>query len=365
MFDFIFSGLQAYNQVAMFIGALICLGIGGLILGSSFYWRLHALRATGTIIGVIGKDGMYAPVYRYTLKDGQTHEAKSDTSSGWLRGKETGRVVQLLISPHNPTQARSAHDYLFDLVGVVFLVPGVWLGYTAVTAYPVTRMTWIIAGLMILYLAERVHRIIIPKGARLSIAEWRKQHNLGSGASLDLNDVKPIEQLVSASGLQQARQIQARLHRKLAPVVGLFALILAGVGAYQSIKVARLEANGLRAPGEVISLKEEFSSDSTSYYPIVRYRTDKDLTVEFKDSIGGNPPTRRPGDKVTVLYLADKPQSEAIIDRGVVWNWAIPAILLVAAAFITWLAIFMLRGAPPQKSLPGGPPQELLGSVAQ
>jgi hypothetical protein len=42
------------------------------------------------IIGVTVKNGMYAPVYRYTLPDGQTHEAQSDTSSGTTRGTETG-----------------------------------------------------------------------------------------------------------------------------------------------------------------------------------------------------------------------------------------------------------------------------------
>src|SRR5690348_6187044 len=140
--DFISSGIQAYNQVGMFLGALMCLGLGGLILGSSLYWRFHALRATGTIIGVISANGMYTPVYRYTLPDGQTHEAKSDTSSGFVRGKETGRVVPLMISAHNPCEAQEAGSYLFDIIGIFFVMPGVWLGYTAVTAYPMTPMTW-------------------------------------------------------------------------------------------------------------------------------------------------------------------------------------------------------------------------------
>ena len=33
MFDLIFQGAQAWNQVGFFIGALVFLGIGGLILG--------------------------------------------------------------------------------------------------------------------------------------------------------------------------------------------------------------------------------------------------------------------------------------------------------------------------------------------
>ena len=63
MFDLIFQGAQAYNQVGFFIGAVVCLGIGGLILGNSLYWRVHALRAQGTVIGVIANGGAYIPVY--------------------------------------------------------------------------------------------------------------------------------------------------------------------------------------------------------------------------------------------------------------------------------------------------------------
>ena len=48
MFDLIFQGAQAWNQVGFFIGALFCLGIGGLILGNSLYRRVHAPRAQGT-----------------------------------------------------------------------------------------------------------------------------------------------------------------------------------------------------------------------------------------------------------------------------------------------------------------------------
>src|SRR5262249_17517780 len=225
MFDLFVSGIQAYNQVGMFIGALICLGIGGLILGNQLYWRVHALRANGTIIGVSGGNGMSTHVYRYTL-NGETHEAKSDTSSGWIKGKETGRVVPLLVSAHNPSEARAEHDYLLDLIGLVFIVPGVWLGYTALTAYPVTRMTWIVAGFMVLYLIERGMRIFIPEGQRMSIAEWRKLHNLDGPASIDLNDVKPIEVLTSSSDMQAQRQEAFKVARKWAPLVGVFAVIL-------------------------------------------------------------------------------------------------------------------------------------------
>lgn len=345
MFRFIVESIQAYNQVGYFIGALFCLGLGGLIFGNSLYWRVHALRATGTIIGVIDRGGMYTPVYRYALPDGQTHEAKSDTSSGSTRGKETGRVVSLMISAHNPTEAREANNYLFDVIGILLIAPGLWLGYTALTAYPVTWMTWIMAAVIVFYLAERGHRTLIPKGQRLSIAEWRNQHGLGETAAIDLADVKPIEKILATSEVQQKQQTQWQNNKKAAPFVGLVAVALLGVGIYQAMDIARLELSGLRAQGEVVRMVAELNSGSSgyTYHAIVRYRTEKNIKVEFKDSIGSNPPSHRPGDKVTVLYLADNPRGHAIIDRGLWWNWAIPAILFLSAALLAWLLVLVLR----------------------
>src|SRR5262245_15951355 len=224
MSGLIADGVQAYNQVGLLLGALICLGIAGLILGSSVYWRLHALRVSGTVIGVLTRNGSYTPVYRYTLPDGQSHEAKSDTSSGWVAGKETGRVVPLMISPHDPSSARESNSWLFDIVGIVCVAAGLWLGTIAVTAYPVTMMTWIVAAGLLVYLGERAWRTFIPRGARPSLDEWRRQR--GMGATIDLGQVKPIEDIVAGGGQNQAQRQQTR---KWAPGVAIFAVVLAAL----------------------------------------------------------------------------------------------------------------------------------------
>ena len=370
MWDLIFGSAQAYEQVGLFIGALLCLGLGALVLGNSIAWRVHSLRATGTIIGVIAEGGMYASVYRYALPDGRAQEAKSDTSSSSIRGRETGRVVPLLISPHSPTRVREANNYSVEAIlaaaGLVLVGAGLWLGHTAITAYPVTPMTWIMAVGMLIYLGFHIRRIMIPKGQRLSVAEWRKQHGLGEAASIDLARVKPIEQLVAGADMEQAALAQSRQSRKAAPIVGVFAVVLFAVGVYQSVKIARLEATGLRAQGEVVRLKGESSSSDHggySYYPIVRFRTEKSTRIEFKDSVGSNPPSYRVGDKVTVLYLADNPSQEAIIDRGVFWNWAIPAILFVGAVLLLCLLLAMLRTARAQSGRSPFAPSAAHGSA--
>jgi|SRR5215471_14764761 len=348
MFDLIFAGLQAWTQIGFLVGALVCLGLGGLLLGNSLYWRVHALHATGTVVGVLPKNGTYERVYRYALPNGKTQEAKSGTGRGWLKGSETGRSVPLLVSSHDPGEAREANSYLWEITGLVIMIPGIIFAYVALTAYPITIMTWVMAGVMLLYLFERAHRIIIPKGQRLSIAQWKTEHHIGEPTIIDMADVKRVEDLALAPETlaQQAQWLKAK---KWAPLVAVFALLLAGIGIYQGMRIARLESHGLRAAGQVVRLQEENSSDSSSYYPIVRYRTDKNVTIEFKDAIGSDPPSYRTGDRVTVLYLSERPSSEAMIDRGMVWNWAIPALLFLGAAFVAWLTLVMLRSGPANK----------------
>jgi Protein of unknown function (DUF3592) len=73
------------------------------------------------------------------------------------------------------------------------------------------------------------------------------------------------------------------------------------------------------------------------------------MTVEFKDSVGSSPPSHRPGDKVTVLYLPGSPQQDTIIDRGIWWNWAIPGIVFLFAAFVVLILVGMLRKTTVQK----------------
>src|SRR3974390_2782779 len=55
--------------------------------------------------------------------------SKIRTGSNSVRGKETERVVPLMISAHNPSEAREANSHLFDVIGAVFFVPGIWLAY--------------------------------------------------------------------------------------------------------------------------------------------------------------------------------------------------------------------------------------------
>ena len=354
MLQFIFDSVQAFNQIGLFIGALICLGLAGLMLGSALNWRLHGVRVTGTVIGVLDRGGTFTPVYRYVGPDGQTREAKSDTSSGAVASKETGRSVPLFVSPHEPAHVSEANSHVMEIIGVVLLAPGLLLGYVALFHYPVTAATWVMTAVMLIYLAERAHRIFIPKAQRGSVAEWRAQRGLD--APIDLRAVKPIEQVTTVTAAQQSMRGQLQGNRKMAPLVGAFAIALLLVAAIQTRDIARLEARGLRVPGTVVRLHGEWSSGRNStyvYHAIVRFRVGETTGVEFKDSFGSSPPSHHAGDKVTVLYLPDNLGS-AIVDRGIVLNWAIPALLFLGAGLLGWLTWVMARPSAIAPAATGG-----------
>lgn len=343
MFSLLISGMQAYNQVGLFFGACIFLAIGGLLAGSSFYWRVHSLRALGTIIGVIPNGKTYAPVYRYTLADGQTHVAKANIASNLVHGMTTGRKVALLISPHNPSDARQANDWTGEIIGLVFLAPGVWLGWTALTAYPITPMTWLMAAGFALYLGERALRVLRRNGPHVSIAEWIAMIRQGDATDIDMSDVRPIESLVPQEVLKSSWRAKLRAHRKFAWVPALLVAVFLYAGLTQGEYALQLEVQGIRVPGVVAEYDETNNANGHwAYYAQVHFRI-PGATIQFRDSVGGNPPPLRLGEAVTVLYLPGAPWT-AIVDRGPAINMLFPELLLAGAVFCLWLVLIMLTG---------------------
>ena len=82
---------------------------------------------------------------------------------------------------------------------------------------------------------------MIPKGQRLSIEEWRKQHGLD--AAIDPAEIQPIEKIVATPDAQQTAQTQRQTSKKAAPIVAIFAVILLVVGIFQAREMARLQSS--------------------------------------------------------------------------------------------------------------------------
>jgi len=334
------------NQVAVFAGGLFCWGLGGLLVGNAIYWRLHAVRVEGEVVGVRRNGNCLNSVYRYISAAGATIEATSLEGSSSVRGRETGRQVPLWVIPEKPHEVQETGNHVFTVAGFVLLGAGVVLFWIGARAWHTGPMTWIVAGIFGLHLLMRLRRIITPRDKTLPASPWRTLSALGkTAASAVAAPAQPIEELNALPEFRD-RELRQRVQlRRLAPFLLLAGTALLAFGVYTSRTLLSLEASGLRTAGSVTSLSPSRSSDGgTTYHPLVSYRDSAGRTVVFRDSTGTNPPLYRVGEVVTVLYLPGEPD-RAIIDRGL-WNW-LPAVILYvlgAAACAGGLAAWRVPG---------------------
>jgi hypothetical protein len=165
--------MMAWPQLLMLISGFVCLSLGVLLVANEIFWRRKAVPVAGIIAGVRHKGNAFYPVYRYQLPGADVAEATSDTGSAGLKGKETGRMVPLLVVPGEANSARAAGNWAFGAVGAFMLVAGVSLIVLAFTAYPVTRMSKLVATAIFCYAGLKLQIFLIPKGQRMSLENWR------------------------------------------------------------------------------------------------------------------------------------------------------------------------------------------------
>lgn len=326
MFDLLFNGMMAYEQVGLLFGALFCFGLGALLLGYGLYTRIKGERVTGTIVGIHENKGKYNAVYRYTLASGETHESISSIGSG-LKGKETGRTVPLIISPSDTNNASEANMYVLEGIGIVLTGMGLAF-FKLALKMPVTPMTVVMAVALTGYFAFKFKKYIIPKDKRLSPAVWKAQHLTKDIDPAAVTTAEKIQQTPEYKKMAVLTKTQTKLAVPILFVLGCGLLF----GSYTlSEKMQTLENHGLRTSGMVTRLEPSSGSGSTTYHAVVAFSPDKLGLIEFKDSMGSNPPAYRIDEQVKVLYLKDNPQKSAVIDRGL-WNWLVPSLLGIGGA---------------------------------
>jgi len=341
VFDVLVSGLGALNQVGLFIAGLVCAGFGGLFVGNAVYWRLHAVRVEGQVIGVRQKGNSFNAVYRYTLPSGQSCEGTSNEGSSSVRGKETGTLVPLLVIPEKPNQVLEARTHIFTIIGVLLFAPAAWLFYTAATLWPIGPMTWAVAAVLLIHVGVRLYKTILPKDKRLTPSAWKSLMAQRAGTGSEAS-VRRIEDIMSQPENRARDAIQRAKNRRWAPFLAIAGFGLLGLSVYLGFALVRLEASGMRAPGVVRSLElSSAGSESPTFYPLVNFKTQDGIDSHFKDRFGRDPPAYHPGDQVTVLYMADAP-ARAIIDHGI-WNWLPSVAVFLFGAVPIFTAIQILR----------------------
>jgi hypothetical protein len=316
------------NQVATFAGALLFWGLGGFLVGNAIYWRRHAVRVQGEVIGVRRNGNCLNAVYRYDSPSGERLEATSLEGSSRVRGKETGTVVALWVIPEKPQEVQEAGSHVFTVIGVVLLGVGVTLFWVGVTAWRTGPMTWVVLFLVVAHLVQKLRHILAPRDKALPRLPWRELlARLKDAQIQNPQPMHPVEELTALPEYRDQETGKRAQPRRLAPFVVLAGIGLVALGVHQSRVLLRLESAGIRAPGRVTSLTSSRSNNGVTYYPLVTYRDGAGRSIVFKDSVGASPPMYHGGEAVTVLYLPGE-AGHAIIDRGL-WNW-LPSVILYA-----------------------------------
>jgi len=88
--------------------------------------------------------------------------------------------------------------------------------------------------------------------------------------------------------------------------LGAFAVLVYVVSL---VRARRFVAASSRAAGEVIALRERPGrrGHRPTYAPVVRFEPQLGWPVEFTEAVSANPPRRRVGDRVEVLYRREDP----------------------------------------------------------
>jgi len=323
VFTLFVGGIAAFKQIMMFVMALFFAALGGVVLGNALYWWARARRIQGELIGVRQDGGYFHSVFRYSLA-GQSYEATSDQGSTSLPGPDTGAIVPLLIIPGNFAVAEEARSHVWTLVGALSAALGAWLFHVAVRLYPVGPMTWAAGGLLALYFGVKLYRLA------------QKERNARPRA--DAQPLQCIEDLKAQPERRAEAERNQALQRRWAPVLLVVGVTLLGLSYYLGHNLVHLETAGLRAPGIVQSLERSARGRrGSTYHPVVSFVTRGGDAIRFRDATGSNPPAYRVGDHVTVLYLENDSESTTI-DRGV-WNWLIPALMLLFGGLLSIISV--------------------------
>jgi hypothetical protein len=333
----------ALDQAALLLAGTVLGAVGALLAGSRLYWRLRAKSVRGTVIGVRTVGRLYYAVYRYRLtpSSSRAFEATADIGVRAHPGLIAGRKVRLLVFKKHPTWAVESTPVLTEMIGWgCFACAAVAVGFAVIT-WPLTTFTWTVlaaGGLLIVYC---LGRSVPSKGERPFTSFTRVAPPEGL---LDL-PVQPIQKILEGP-VRAERQRQQRITGLIVtPILVLVGLAVLALGVHLGRTIFLLQSTGARAHGTVLFCELKRTLRSASYYPVVQFATRSGATVQFRDSMGSDPPPYREGAPVEVLYLPDAPQTTATIDRGLL-NWLVPGALCVGGLALTVIVLAVRLWVP-------------------
>ncbi|MFN7114928.1 MAG: DUF3592 domain-containing protein [Alphaproteobacteria bacterium] len=343
MFDMTFDIMMAFQQAGFLLGGGLCALIGGAILLHTLHTYLYARRVPAVITGVRRDGKMFYPVYKYMMPNGDTFEEVSDTGSGFIKGKETGREVMLYVFESDPQGIRSdLRAAIF--IGLVFLVPGLVLLAHGIFSFPFTPATWVSAAIFLLVAAQRLKKTLLPKDGRPDKQGFRAQirkRRSGRFLAAELTTIEAYLQTPAGRRMQADTEKSLRVGTPLAFLFGLGAL---GFAWHMGTQLRDLTLYGQQAQGVIERFDARQGSDhKTMYRAKIGFTDARGDHHVFAAKVATSSPRGRVGDIVNVIYLPDAPAESAMIDGGL-WLDALWPLLLALLGGGVLLGAFHLLG---------------------
>lgn len=137
---------------------------------------------------------------------------------------------------------------------------------------------------------------------------------------------------------------------------GMGLAALAG-GLLWGAKRWALFRHGIPATGTVVDTYESSSTDSdghssTSYYPVVEFRTPQGETIRFKGSTGGSSPDFENGAAVNLRYNPGNPQEAQLTNFSQFWLGPVAITIAGAIALFLGIGSFLVIGGD-DRGFPG------------
>lgn len=336
LFDAFFSAASAFNLIVVFfVGSAFAL-IGLALLAKHFLSDRKSKRVKVKLVGVRvaertnghRKSSIYYPVFEYVGPNGNLIRAECDSGSSFLSNKIPGKKLTVFISEDRPYQASIPGKGLL-IFGLIFAAIGGGLIYHSLTAFSFTPISIPGGGLLLLWMAYKLSKIIKPKD------EWETFKQFRERTGKEFIEKREALPFLGKAEIFDLLKKQDTAFKRNMPLMVLIAFGLIGGGVWVGKSTFRMTTLGAQAPGVVVGLKKSRNSDSTTYYPLVKFKDQHGIYTQFQDQVGSSPPAYHAGEDVMVYYMAADPRI-AMIDRGI-WNWTFTAILGALGLLILWI----------------------------
>jgi hypothetical protein len=118
--------------------------------------------------------------------------------------------------------------------------------------------------------------------------------------------------------------------------------IAIGIGVsilvYALFRIFYLRLYGSRTLGTIVGVRKDSSSDSTVFYPIVKFTTDAGVTLELESSFGSSQTNDffRVGQQVDILYAPKHPKMFSIVGHDSHVLISVVLLLAIIGGVLYW-----------------------------